>query len=348
MTRRDRLLTTLTHREPDRVPLGFEARPAIREALYRHFAVRDDQALFSALGIDGFSVFGDAYVAPRYIGPDPATGDGITGDFFGIINQRFAPLAFAETVGDLERYRWPSAEWFDYSAVALRCRSVAAGDQLVVVGEGGCGIQHAINLRGYEAAVSDPLLDPNFTHAYLERMGDFFVAWNTRWLSAADGAVDLFRCGDELGSNTALHCSPEVWRSFYKPQLARIFAVAKGFGLKIWFHCCGYCRPLLPDLIEIGVDLWDPAPPTVRDNDLSALKREFGQDITFVGGVDEPNICANGTPDAVRAEVRCRLEQLAPGGGYILGPSQNFTEDVPVENILALYDEALAYGRYTQ
>jgi uroporphyrinogen decarboxylase len=347
MTRRERLLTTLDHREPDRVPIAFEARPAIREALYRHFSVADDLALFDAMGIDGFSVFCDSYVYPRYIGPAPKTlADGTATDFFGIEAQRHAPLAFAETIADLDDYPWPSADWFDYSDVKARCRAIKARDLLTVGGEGGCGINHAIHLRGYELGLMDPVVDPEFTHAYMARMGDFFVEWNERWLAAAEGEFEVFRCGDEVGGNTMCHVRPEVWREFYKPQLKRVFAVAKRHGLKIWFHCCGYVRPLLPDLIEIGVDMWDPTPPTVRDNDPAALKREFGRDLTFIGGVNEPEVCVDGTPDDVRAEVRRRVAQLAPGGGYILGPSQNFTEDVPLDNVLALYDEALKCGGY--
>jgi len=346
MTRRERILTAMQHREPDRVPLGFEARPQTRERLYQHFSVTDDDGLFDAMGIDGFSVFWDSYVMPKYIGPAPAQYPEGEANFFGILNQLVMPLAFAETVADLDRYRWPSADWFDYSGIAERCRAIKAKGMVTAGGEGGCGVQHAINLRGYEQALMDPLVDPDLAHAYMARMGDFFVEWNERWLSAAEGEFDFFRCGDELGGMATLHCAPEVWREFYKPQLKRIFAVAKRHGLIIWFHCCGYLRPLLDDLLEIGVDLWDPAPPNVRDNDLAALKRQYGDRVSFVGGVNEPDILVSGTPAQVADEVKRRIDQLAPGGGYILGPSQCFTEDVPLENILTMYETALAYGRY--
>ena len=348
MNSRDRILTTLRHREPDRVPLGFDSWPGIRKQLFARFGVQNTQALFDAMGIDGFSVFESSYVYPDYIGPErPAFADGTKPNFFGIASLEYGPpLAFAQSAADLDRYLWPRADWFDYRTVKERCLAIKARGQVTVGGEGGCGVQHAINLRGYQQALMDPLVDPDFTQSYLQRMGDFFVEWNERWLTAAEGEFDIYRCGDEIGSNTAPHCSPEIWREFYKPQLKRIFAVAKRHGLKIWFHCCGYCRPLLPDLLEIGVDMWDPAPGYVRDNDLPAIKRECGDRLTFVGGIDQPNVLVVGTPRDVEAEVRRRIEQLAPGGGYILGPSQCFTDDVPVENIVAMYAAALRYGRY--
>lgn len=346
MTNRERILTALHHHEPDRVPLGFEARPQTWERMYQHFGVSSNAELFAAMGIDGFSVCYDSYVFPKYIGPEnPVTPDG-EADVFGIVNQHHMPLAFAETVADLDDYRWPSADWFDYSDVKARCLAIKATGNVTVGGEGGCGIQHAINLRGYENALVDPLADPEFCHAYMERMGDFFVEWNDRWLSAAEGEFDIFRCGDELGGMAMLHCSPEVWREFHKPQLKRIFAVAKKHGLIIWFHCCGYLAPLFDDLLEIGVDLWDPTPPNVRDNDLTRLKAEYGDRLSFVGGVNQPDVLVSGTPAMVADEVKCRIDQLAPGGGYILGPSQCFTEDVPIENILTMYETALEYGRY--
>ena len=347
MTPRERVLIAIDRRTPDRVPLGFDAHQGLTERLFRHFGVDHLLALYDKLGIDGFSVFTTSYVYPQYAGPPPPklpNGQGT--DFFGIGSQEHPPLAFAQTVADLDRYRWPQADWFDCSTVKARCREIKAQGRVTVGGEGGCGIQHAINLRGYAQALMDPVSDPELTHAYLQRMGDFFVAWNERWLGAAAGEFDIYRCGDELGSNTAMHCSPKVWREFYKPQLKRVWAVAKRHGLKIWYHCCGCCRPALEDLVEIGVDLWDPVPGYVTGNDQAALKREFGGRLAFVGGVDEPNILVRGRRADVEREVRRCLDTLGPGGGYILAGSQVLTDDVPLENVLTMYETALKYGGY--
>jgi len=348
MTPRDRVLTALAHREADRVPVAFEAQPGLERQLLDYYGVPDRLALFRAMGIDGFSVFMESMVHARYVGPPPpALADGTACDFWGIdFHQRHLPLEGLDTVTDLDRYAWPSPDWFDYSGIAEQCRAVKALGLPTVGGEGGCGIQHAINLRGFSQALIDPLLDPAFTHAYMERLGDFFVAWNERWLSAAEGELDIFRCGDEMGSNDRMHCAPEVWREFYKPQLRRIFAVAKRHGLKIWFHCCGCCRPVLEDLIEIGVDLWDPVPGYVGGNKHTELKERYGAQLAFVGGVDTVDILRTGGVPQVRDEVRRCLDIFAPGGGYILGGSQCLMDDVPLANAVAMYEAAVELGNY--
>ena len=143
---------------------------------------------------------------------------------------------------------------------------------------------------------------------------------------------------------TSTHCHPDVWREFYKPQLKRVFAVAKSHGLKIWFHCCGFCRPLIEDFIEIGVDLLDPITEYGPGNNHVELKRDFGDRLSFVGGVNTRTTRGVGTPEEIRADVRQCIDTLAPGGGYIL--SGVVPEDWPLENVLAMYDEAVKYGVY--
>lgn len=344
MTSRERVLTAIGHREPDRVPTWFAAQPGITERLYRHLGVGDQPALLAKLGCDGFGAEG-TWVQPVYRGPERLRlADGSEADHFGIVIQKHWPLAFAETPSDLDRYTWPRPDWFDYATVGERCRAVQEAGDVTIGGEGSCGIYHSLNLRGYELALTDPFVRPALAEGYLRLMGDFFVEWNERWLGA--GAFDLFRCGDEVGSSEAMLLDPALWRRLYKPQLARVWAVALRRGVKVYYHCCGCLRPVFEDLLEIGVDLWDPAPPSVRGNDLAEMKRRYGSRVTFVGGVDQPTVLRTGTPADVATEVRRRLDELAPGGGLLLGPSQAITDDCPVENVVALYEAARRFGEY--
>jgi uroporphyrinogen decarboxylase len=346
ITPRERILTAINHREADRVPLGYDANEGIHQRLLAHYRAADTLALYVAMGIDGFSVFTTDYVYPKYVGPKLELVDGTPTDLWGGVAFKRFPLAHAETPADLDRVRWPQADWFDYSDIKARCLALKAAGRPTVGGEGGCGIVHGINLRDYEAALTDPILRPALCDAYMERSSAFMVDWNERWLAAAEGEFDVYRCGDDVGSMTAMHLAPELWRRFHKPHLAKVWAVARRHGLKIWFHSCGYCRPIFEDLVEMGMDLWDPASPSVRDNDLPALKREYGRHVTFVGGVNHPDVLVRGTAADVVRETRLRIDQLAPGGGYISGPSQVLTDDIPTENAVALYETALAYGRY--
>jgi len=346
MNARERVLTALDHREADRVPVAFDAPVELAGRLREHFGVEDNPSLYRAMGIDGFNIGGEAYVFPEYTGPNPYNLEYVNYfNFWGVDgHQKDLPLAKIESVAQLDEYLWPQADWFSFDHMKEKCREIKELGLPPVGGEGGCGLQHCINMRGYDQALMDPYTNPDLAHAYLERMGDFFVEWNERWISAGD--FDIFRSGDEIGSNISTHCNPDVWREFYKPQLKRIFAVAKKHGLKIWFHCCGCCRPLIEDLIEIGVDLWDPISEYVAGNNHVELKREFGDRLSFVGGVDVKNVVMEGTPAEVREEVRKRIDILAPGGGYIVGGSHGLFEDCPFDNVLAMYDEAVKYGVY--
>jgi uroporphyrinogen decarboxylase len=346
MNSRERLLAAINHQEPDRVPLWLCATQDMVDDLCRRLGAKDGWDLARRLGCDTFALDG-TWIHPLYNGPElEQTPNGEKADYFGIVLQKRWPLAFAQTLDDLERYRWPQAEWFDYSTVGERARQARKRDAVVIGGEGSCGIYHSINLRGYTQALIDPLAEPEIAQAYLSRMGDFFVEWNRRWLMAGEGFFDIFRCGDEVGNMERMLLNPGTWRAFHKPRLERVWGVAKAMGLHIWWHCCGCCRPVFEDMIEIGVDMWDPAPPNVAGNDLAELKRLYGRQITFVGGINHAGVLCTGTPADVEREVRLRLDQLAPGGGLILGPAQGLTVDIPTENILTMYETALKYGEY--
>jgi len=346
VTSRERILTAISHEEPDRVPVWFAVQAGIRQRLFEYFGVDDTPVLLERLGCDAFGAQG-SWVHPEYRGPERLTmPDGSQADHFGIVIQKHWPLAFAQTVADLESYSWPRADWFDYSTVKERCLAAKERDMVTIGGEGSCGIYHAINLRGYQLALTDPYLCPDLAEAYMQRMGDFMVEWNDRWLDAAEGEFDLFRCGDEVGNSQTMLLRPEIWRKFYKPQLSRVWSVARRKGIKVYYHCCGCLRPVFEDLLELGVDLWDTAPPYVDGNDLAEMKRLYGDRVTFVGGVDQPFVLYGGTPREVEDEVRLRLDQLAPGGGLLLGHSQAITDDCPLENVLAMYETARKYGEY--
>ena len=342
MNPRERVLTALDHKEADRVPIAYCVPGDLADRLKEHYQVEDNLSLYEAMGIDGFAVDRESYVVPEYVGPNPYNLPWINYiNFWGYHDGH--PLENINSIEGLDDHVWPEADWFSYDNIGEQCRKIRERGMPVAGGEGGCGLQQAVHMRGYNNALMDPYTDPDFTHAYMERMGDMFVEWNDRWLAAGD--FDIFRAGDEIGTMTTTHCHPDVWREFYKPQLKRVFAVAKKHGCKIWFHCCGCCRPLIEDMIEIGVDLWDPVHEYVTGNNHAELKRDFGDRLSFIGGVNSRKCGYVPTPDEVRADVRECIDTLAPGGGYIL--SASMYEEWTLEAVLAMYDEALNYGVYS-
>jgi len=152
----------------------------------------------------------------------------------------------------------------------------------------------------------------------------------------------VVRADDDVGTMDRLMVSPGMWRRCYKPCWKAAFDVVHAYGAKVWFHSCGYIRPLLDDLIEIGVDCWNPFPPYVSGND-HAWVREFRRGRLALDGGVSHLVLVRGTPAQVAEETRRVLRAFAPDGGLLIGPSQVFTEDMPTENIIAFFETALSY-----
>ena len=154
--------------------------------------------------------------------------------------------------------------------------------------------------------------------------------------------VDIVRFAEDYGGQETLLVSPRMWRSLIKPELARMFAVAKEAGRLVWLHCCGHIMEIVPDLVEIGVDILDPL--QARANDQGEVKRLYGDRLCILGGMDTQRVLSQGTPDEVGEEVRRRIALLGPGGGYILGPDTLIP--IPEANYRAYLAAGERYGRY--
>jgi uroporphyrinogen decarboxylase len=211
----------------------------------------------------------------------------------------------------------------------------------------GVGAVHQIQfMRGYAAALEDLLAAPDFVQAFLERYADFWTCMTERALDTVGDLVDLTMFGDDLGTQQGPVMSPALYRRLIKPTHARMVQAIKKFGKPVLLHSCGSVAAFIPDLVEIGIDALHPVQVTARDMDTARLKKEFGRDITFWGGIDTHRVLPRGTTAEVREEVRKRIADLAPGGGYVLGAVHNIQAEVPVENILAMVEAAKEFGRY--
>jgi uroporphyrinogen decarboxylase len=309
--------------------------------------------VLAALHIDGMAGVGAKYVGP----PLPAVPAGETVNFWGMKTRRMAyatgvydeqylyPLASAKTLDDLERYPWPSADWFDYSEMAAAART--AREKKVVQ----CGYMAPFyyhnKLRGLEASLMDPHDGPEFTRHLLNRLCDFFYEHHYRMFDACKGLIDVAQVTDDFGSQTGPLIGLKTFREFYRPHMQRFIDLCHGFGIKVFHHDDGAIRPLLPDLVEMGIDILNPVQSICPGMERAGLKRDFGHALCFHGGIDNQHILPFGTADEVRAEVRDAIDALASDQtGYILAPCHNLQAVTPVENILALYDEAWEYGRF--
>jgi uroporphyrinogen decarboxylase len=180
---------------------------------------------------------------------------------------------------------------------------------------------------------------PQAVHRLLARITDYQIGILRRYIALG---VDVLRCADDYGGQSRLLISPGMWRQFVKPQLARIFRVAKSAGLIVWLHSCGHVMDIVPDLIDIGLDVLDPL--QTRANDQAEFKRRYGDRLCLMGGLDTQQVMALGTPEDVTAEVRRRIELLGPGGGFILAPDTLIP--VPEANYRAYLAAGERYGRY--
>jgi len=159
--------------------------------------------------------------------------------------------------------------------------------------------------------------------------------------------ADVVYTSDDMGFQNGPIVSPELYRELFKPYHKKFFDTVKKYtSAFIHFHCCGSIYKLLPDLIELGVDVIHPVQVTAKDMDSSILGQEFGNQLSFWGGIDTQRVLPRGTAEEVKSEVRRRIRDFAPGGGYILSAVHNIQPDVPVENIIAMYEAGREYGTY--
>ena len=314
---------------------------------------------------------------PRYIGPDFACDhDDLFFFSFGIKSKcvydekgRFLeydffqnpPLGKAESIAEVAAHHWPEPGWFDFTRYKTLCSRRApewyptdgqAGDDYVSVDEvrkrddqfTSTYFQNTIFvvssfMRGMERLLLDMAAEPKLAHAVVDRVGEACVAMNRANLAAIGDRIELFGMWDDFAMQDNMLMPPDTWREYFKPWYARLIAEAKRYGLMVYFHCCGNCFEVIGDLIDIGIDILDPIQTSARRMNWPDLKREFGRDVCFHGGLDVQKLLPLGTPADVRAEVR-RVKDLFGGdGGILLGPSHLLTRDTPTENVLAIFED---------
>ena len=247
------------------------------------------------------------------------------------------PLANASRE-EILQYRLPTDHKEELLAQMLPV--VEAGDERFI----GCDVSPCVfemywRLRGMGSTLYEMAADPELIREMFGRCADFAIELGEA--ACQQFELDWFWTGDDVASQQALMMSPATWRALIKPQLGRIFAVGKKHEPWVAYHCCGALRAIVPDLIEIGLDVLNPIQCNCPGMDPLELKKEFGNDLAFMGGVDTQDVLPFGTADDVRRATRCLVEGMTTdGGGYILAASHAVPPETPDENIFAMYAEA--------
>ncbi len=375
MDPRTRVKTTLAHQQPDRVPLALwggpyglvdplyyelvdllglgEPVPPIREG---HTVNHIDDRLLAALGTDTRLVWpGASPASPTYLSAD---GDLIYDDF-GQPWKRTYPyysatdglLKNAQSIGEIDTLvDWPDVNDPRWTAgVAERAAALKDSGYYIigrmVVSHG--PYQMACDLRSMENFMMDMMMEPDFAGALLDRVTDTIIGLTRNYLEAAGDALDMIELpGDDYAANDNLIFSPKLFRQMIRPRLERIVAAVREIrpDIAIMLHSDGAIGKLVPDFIEMGIDVVHPLEP-VAGMDPAQIKRDYGDRISFLGGVDISHAMP-GTLADVRADVDRCLRDLAPGGGYILAPCNHLQADVPPENVVELYRYAAEKGVY--
>jgi uroporphyrinogen decarboxylase len=228
--------------------------------------------------------------------------------------------------------------WDELRQRALTLRASTDRALMIVVG---CNLfEWGTFLRRIDNFLMDLIAEPEQVEKLLDALMEKHLATLEKVCAAVGDVVDVLRFGDDLGTDSGLFMSPEIYRTLFKPRHAQLCAYVKQHSkMATFLHSCGAIRPIIPDLIEAGYDIINPVQTNARGMDPRELKRDFGRDVTFWGGgVDTRFVLNNGDPQAVKRQVIERLEIFSPGGGFVFNPVHNILPDVPPQNIVAMFD----------
>ncbi|MFH1731274.1 MAG: uroporphyrinogen decarboxylase family protein [Planctomycetota bacterium] len=353
MTSYERVMTALSHQRPDRPPLNYFGTPETTRRLLSHLGLASGEDLLRYFGAD------IRYVAPRYVGPDAFSGafgyDTGGTDMWGIgwrpVSNDWCtyyepvghPLALAKTVKEIEEYRWPDIDWLSIAHVRDDVRRFNQAEPKAIVFCMGLFVEIAWAMRGLERFLMDMLQQPGIADAVLGRITTLCKEITMRALEKADGEIDIVWSSGDVGMQTGMMFSPELWRERIKPFHKELVEPFKRMGLKTRYHTDGSVVPIIEDLIEMGLDLLDPIQPNTPGMNAENLKALFAGRISFYGGVDTQRLLPYGSAREVEDEVLRLIHVLGSNGGYIVAASNAVQPDVPIENILTLYRTAREY-----
>jgi len=382
-TSRKRVLAAIEHKEADRVPISFggtlstgmlECPPDGKNytKLCQYLEIEDyqepdtgfafnyvdniDERILQRFASDFRRV--DANPPEIRIEPDGTktvmgTGCGMRIKKMGYYDDIFeSPLRDCESKNDIEQYPfWPTAEDFRKLAEGKKeeAKNLRRNTNYAIMVDALLWFPFLAypSLTGYEKWFIDMKLNPKFYFTLCDRLFEVGLGIVENFIGSVGDYIDIVATYDDMGNQEGLFCSHKDYVKFIKPyEKQMIEHIKKYTKAKIYRHSCGSIYEIIPDLIEIGVEILNPVQPLAKNMEPWRLKKEFGKDLAFFGGIDIQKLLPHGTPEDVREGVRKTIEIYAPGGGYILGPSHNIEPDTSPENIVAMYEAAQEDGRY--
>lgn len=347
MNSRERVLNALNHKTTDRIPIALVHgywMSDVEQLLKERYYLRGGDTL------DAIFHFDTHGVEPFYRGPvfdfdQNGHYQGIFGtpeNSLTFSQEFYRPLVDVTSIAEIEAYPWPKMEYFDFSTVKYFA-DLYKNSAIISPRRWSPIFCQIADFMGFETAMMYLYSNPKIIEALVEKITDWNCEMWTQVLDAAPGQIDICYVGDDPAGQEGMMIDPRMWRKFFKNAFARLFDVAKSRHVRVMFHICGNATAIIPDLIEIGMDILMPVQVAAKDMDPVMLKREYGADISFFGGMDTQHVLPESSPEQVRAEVRRLIDSFGKSGGYIFSSSHNITNDIPIENIIAMYEEAAVY-----
>ncbi|MFC1526835.1 uroporphyrinogen decarboxylase family protein, partial [Candidatus Latescibacterota bacterium] len=268
-------------------------------------------------------------------------GDGYERDLYGSLWRVDRRPFHLETPGlerpSFEGYDFPTSQQFVAPDFQQSTAAVVAehGDSFTIVGIGWGLWENSWGIRGFENALSDCVAEPEFFEELVERLTDLYLAHIAR---CADIPADAIQMGDDWGDQRGVMIGPERWRRFLKPRYARLYEAVHAQGKFVIHHTCGSVADVMGDIVEIGLDVLESVQPEAEGMDPYQLKRQWGDHITFWGGLGSQSTIPFGTPESIHAEVDHLRREMGEGGGYILAPAKSLQPGTPMANAVAVVE----------
>jgi uroporphyrinogen decarboxylase len=381
MSPRDRVLTTLAHKEPDRVPfifgvdlttgimrrayqalanhLGIEIKEQYMYGTWRELgAARVDEGVLRQLGSDGRGVWDrkPAHVEERNRNRKPAEP---YLDEFGVGQVETGPEEWFPGIHPLEEaslaaldnFEWPDMDDPScFGEIRSRASELEQANEFAIFAAPWLisPLERAMQLQGMQRLLTNLILHPEFTQALLTKLTRLFQQYLGNFLDEMSDRADVIILADDLGTQDGLLISPQIYRQMLKPLHADLIStIRERTRAKIFFHTDGDVFDLIDDLVEIGIDILNPIQTSAgKMADLQALKKRYGTQLCFCGAIDTQVILPRGSPTEVADEVKRVIRTLGPGGGYMLASVHTITNDVPPENIVAMARAVEDHGKY--
>lgn len=345
LTPKERVTYTIKRQEVDRLPVDFWAVPEVFENLKRALRVSSDEEILQSLDVDC------RVIAPPYRGPVKREEKGIFYDLFGVPRRRVKnpystyeeyashPLAHFTSLSEIHQHNWPEPSYWDFAALPDMIAQINAQTQYSLRYDVGGIFETAWSLRGLEQFLLDLVIEPEIPYGIMERVTDYFIQMAREVLERVGDEVDIVYTYDDVGTQQGLFLSPDHYRELIRPHHVRLNKVLREYPVFILYHSCGAILPLIEDFIKLPIDILNPLQPTAAGMDLRVIKERFGDQVAFHGGIDIQHLLRETDRDRMKEEIERIISILGSQGGYIMAPTHYLQADIPLDNILTLYQQ---------